>query len=530
MIAFYPEFYNDVFGPIMQPGSSSHMAGPCRVGILCNSLLNEEAADIRIELDKDGSIAGILGAMNEDIGMLNGAIGNPVDHPDFFEIRAVLKKRNISYNISIYSMKESAHNNAMKFILTGVSGKTVSMVANSTGGGMVETVWVNGYKFCGSGDTYVLLIFDPDNMADEKELTTKIHAASEVLETGIGSGQNGGALYWYKMPERPDDAVLGWLKNVNYSVMKPVLPVISNKNRQPQLFCTMTQWRAIAKERNKTMFDVAVDYETAASGWPREKVIDYMQNKILKTMHRRIYAIASGVEVPPPNAFFPASYKNWGNKMKDAKLVQGLFAKSIYYVSCARMQCPGVLDVPGPMGSGGGFISGILHAVKEEFNLSDDDVLRGLFIAAGIGAICYTRTNPTGEVIGCAGECGCCSAMAAAAVVEMLHGTPEQIESAASFALQNAVGWPCDVIPGGQGMPCGSRILSVAVMSIVFAQWALIDEDPVLPFHEVVDAADRVGKSMDSGMLCTGRGGMCSAPTAQKTMENFRNTQKKVVQ
>ncbi|MDR0502259.1 MAG: L-serine ammonia-lyase, iron-sulfur-dependent, subunit alpha [Treponema sp.] len=522
MIALYPEFFNDVFGPIMQPGSSSHMAGPCRAGILCNSLLNEEVSDICIELDKDGSMAGTLGTMNEDTGMLNGAIGNPVDHPDFFEIKTILKKRNISYNIDICSMKESAHSNAMKFIIKGVSGKTVSMVANSTGGGMVETVWVNGYKFSGFGDTYVLFVTAPEGAAVENELTEKIRAAHEVLETGIGTGHNGGTVYWFKMPEKPDDGALSFLKKENYSVMKPVLPVISNKNRQPQFFNTMTQWRAIAKEQNKTMFDVAVDYETAASGWPREKIIDYMQNRIQKTMHRRIYAIASGTEAPAPNAFFPASYKNWGNKMKDAKLVQGLFAKSIYYVSCARVQCPGVLDVPGPMGSGGGFISGILHAVKEEFNLSDEDILRGLFIAAGIGAICYTRTNPTGEVIGCAGECGCCSAMAAAAVVEMLHGTPQQIESAASLALQNAVGWPCDIIPGGQGMPCGSRILSVAVMSIVFAQWALIDEDPVLPFHEVVDVADRVGRSMDSGMLCTARGGMCSAPTAQKIMENFK--------
>jgi len=496
------------------------MAGPCRAGFLCNSLLNEEVSDIQIELDKDGSLAGTLGTMNEDIGMLNGAVGNPVDHPDFFDIKSILKKQNISHNIKICSMKESPHINAMKFILTGKSGKTAALVAVSTGGGMVETVSVNGFKFSGLGDTYVLFITNLEN-----ELKEKIYAANEVLEAGTGSSAFsacGETVYWYKMPRSPDDSVLKLIKKENYFIMKPVLPVVTNKNKQPQLFDTMTKWREITKEQNKPMFDVAVDYETAASGWTREEVINYMRNKIQKTMHRRIYAIVSGEESPAFNKYFPASYKNWGSRMKDAKLVQGLFAKSIYYVSCARVQCPGVLDVPGPMGSGGGFISGILHAVKEEFNLSDDDILRGLFIAAGVGAICYTRTNPTGEVIGCAGECGCCSAMASAAVVEMLGGTPQQIESAASFALQNAVGLPCDVIPGGQGMPCGSRILSVAVMSIVYAQWAMINEDPVLPFHEVVDAADIVGKSMDASMLCTARGGMCSAPTAQKIINDFK--------
>src|SRR5665811_642358 len=33
-VAAYPEFFNDVFGPVMQPGSSSHFAGPCRLGYL----------------------------------------------------------------------------------------------------------------------------------------------------------------------------------------------------------------------------------------------------------------------------------------------------------------------------------------------------------------------------------------------------------------------------------------------------------------------------------------------------------------
>ena len=40
-VATYPEFFNDVFGPVMQPGSSSHTAGPCRLGYLAGCLLGE---------------------------------------------------------------------------------------------------------------------------------------------------------------------------------------------------------------------------------------------------------------------------------------------------------------------------------------------------------------------------------------------------------------------------------------------------------------------------------------------------------
>ena len=47
----YPELFNDVFGPVMQPGSSSHTAAPCRLGHLAGDLLGESAVDVRVQLD-----------------------------------------------------------------------------------------------------------------------------------------------------------------------------------------------------------------------------------------------------------------------------------------------------------------------------------------------------------------------------------------------------------------------------------------------------------------------------------------------
>ncbi len=76
-IPSYPEFFNDVFGPIMQPGSSSHTAGPCRIGFLARSLLGEELRAIHVLLDANGSFAGTFGIMAEDRAMVAGALGLP---------------------------------------------------------------------------------------------------------------------------------------------------------------------------------------------------------------------------------------------------------------------------------------------------------------------------------------------------------------------------------------------------------------------------------------------------------------------
>jgi L-serine dehydratase len=174
------------------------------------------------------------------------------------------------------------------------------------------------------------------------------------------------------------------------------------------------------------------------------------------------------------------------------------------------------------MGSGGGYIYTALCVVQDVQGFSDDDLLRGLFIAAGIGAIAYTRTEPTGEVIGRTGECGTCGAMAAAAIAEMAGGMPEQVENAASLSLQALIGMPCDPIPGGLSRPCRSRIIAATCLASVFADLALARRDAVLPLHEAIDVADAVGRQLPVELLCTSRGGACSAPAARRQAAAFR--------
>ena len=77
-----------------------------------------------------------------------------------------------------------------------------------------------------------------------------------------------------------------------------------------------------------------------------------------------------------------------------ARVSDGVTAQTIKYAYGAGAGIPGVENVPGPMGGGAGYIYAALSAVQEARGLSDDDLLRGLFVAAGVGAIAYTRTEP----------------------------------------------------------------------------------------------------------------------------------------
>ena len=157
------------------------------------------------------------------------------------------------------------------------------------------------------------------------------------------------------------------------------------------------------------------------------------------------------------------------------------------------------------MGSGGGYVYAALSAVRDAHGLSDEDLLRGLFVAGGVGAIAFTRTEPTGEVLGCTGEAGMCGAMAAAGIAEMVGGDPQQVEDAASLTLQAFTGMPCDPMPGGSCQPCRSRIMAATCMAHVFADLALAGHSAVLPLHEAIDVADAVGRALPPELCCARR-------------------------
>lgn len=300
-----------------------------------------------------------------------------------------------------------------------------------------------------------------------------------------------------------------------------MLPVITRPERKPHLFDTMTRWRENAAERNLPLWEVAVQYEMDASGWTREQVMDAMC-LVARKMRRQTHAVYEENVTVPVSPFKPNLAAMWQARRSDPRrLTDELTATTLKWAFGAGAGIPGIETVPGPMGSGGGYIYAALCAVQDAQGFGDDDLLRGLFIAAGIGAIAYTRTEPTGEVIGCTGECGICGAMAAV-VAEMAGGTPEQVENAGSLSLQALIGMPCDPIPGGLSQPCRSRIIAATCLASVFADLALAGRDAILPLHKAIDVADAVGRQLPVELLRTSRGGACSAAAARRQAATFR--------
>jgi L-serine dehydratase len=522
----YPEFFNDVFGPVMQPGSSSHFAGPCRLGLLAGHLLGEPPSRIRILLDERGSFAGTFGLMAEDRAVVGGVLGLQPDDERLFRALELAEERGAEVRFDFGEIVESRHPNAVKFALTGSGGREAELVGTSTGGGMVETVTVNGFPLRTAGDAHAVLVFSARGSVPDDRLEALRRELPELLERRDVSVDGLGTLHAFMVSAAPEPGGLHELlgagpAEVSVAVLPALLPVVSQPGRRPQLFDTMTRWREIADEAGEPLWEVAVRYEMDASGWSRERVLERMR-ELAALMRRQTRAAYDEDVVVPTSPFKPDFAGRWAEHATSGRSVtDGVTAQTIRYAYAAGSGIPGVVAVPGPMGGGGGYIYAALSAVQEACGSTDDDLLRGLFVAAGIGAIAYTRSEPTGEVTGCTGEAGICGAMAAAAIVEMAGGTPAAAENAASLALQAFTGMPCDPMPGGGCQPCRSRVIAATCMAHVFADLAMAGHEAVLPLHEAIDVADTIGRGLPPELLCTSAGGACAAPAAKRCRADF---------
>ena len=525
-VAPYPEFFNDVFGPVMQPGSSSHTAGPCRLGRLAADLLGETLEKARIELDEHGSFAGTFGIMAEDRAMVAGVLGLLPDDARLFRSLELAEEQGVDVEFAFTHIAASSHPNAVRFVLTGRDGLMVDMVGNSTGGGMVETVALDGFPVRSIGDSYLLLVQDPHEALTADDVERLRAELPQALSTGTVHAEGRGALHVLALSVEPDVAAVraalgSGAAQVRTVVLRPLLPVVSQSDRKPQLFDTMTRWRELATEASVPLWEVAVRYEMDASGWPRPWVLERMRELAALMRRQTRAAYEEDVQVPA-SPFKPDFAGRWARHQgTPAQLTGGVTAQTVRYAYGAGAGIPGVVNVPGPMGGGGGYVYAALSAVAEARGFDDEALLHGLFVAAGIGAIAYTRTEPTGEVLGCSGEAGICGAMAAAGIVEMAGGPPEAAEDAASLALQAFTGMPCDPMPGGLSQPCRSRIMAATCMAHVFADMALGGHQAVLPLHEAVDVADAIGRALPPDLKCTSEGGACAAPAARRVRVEY---------
>ena len=177
--------------------------------------------------------------------------------------------------------------------------------------------------------------------------------------------------------------------------------------------------------------------------------------------------------------------------------------------------------VAAPTAGASGVLPAVLLPMKEKYRFSDEDMVRSLYVAAGFGQVIATRASIAGAEGGCQAEVGSASAMAAAALVSLMGGTPEQMARACATALQNLMGLVCDPVAGLVELPCVKRNVIGAVNALTAAELALAGVESPIPCDEVIDAMRAVGDVLPASLRETGGGGLAATPTGRRIAEEL---------
>ncbi len=171
--------------------------------------------------------------------------------------------------------------------------------------------------------------------------------------------------------------------------------------------------------------------------------------------------------------------------------------------------------VTAPTNGSAGVIPAVLmyYMVIENHEATDTEVKQFLMVAGEIGSIFKKGSTISAAMGGCQAEIGVSSAMAAAALCELMGGSPAQVLMAAEIAMEHHLGLTCDPIGGLVQIPCIERNTMGAIKAINAAELALATDakNAKVPLDKVIDTMWNTARDMNSKYKETSEGGLAVA-------------------
>lgn len=171
--------------------------------------------------------------------------------------------------------------------------------------------------------------------------------------------------------------------------------------------------------------------------------------------------------------------------------------------------------VAAPTAGSCGVLPAVLLSYEEDFDVAEDDMVKAMYVAAGIGKVIAENAFIAGAAGGCQAEIGSASAMAAGALAFLQGGDSSAIINAATLSLKNFLGLVCDPVAGLVEVPCIKRNSYGAVNAVTSAQLSLAGIKSAIAPDDVVDSMRRIGNQLPANLKETSCGGLAITESAQ---------------
>lgn len=279
----------------------------------------------------------------------------------------------------------------------------------------------------------------------------------------------------------------------------------------------------ICVNRRISIWQYTIMEEIKRGKYTKEKIMDKMAKNLevmkASAQYGLTHKVSSVSGLIGKDAVKVNAYAEGGNAICGKFLVKAM-ARAL---SCAEVNSSMGRIVASPTAGSCGILPAVIITAGEKYNKTDHELVNALFTASGVGILIAKNATLAGAEGGCQAECGSAAAMAAAAVVEMLGGTPNQALDAAAICIKNVLGLVCDPVAGLVEIPCAKRNISGAVNALSTADLVLSGVTSRIPFDDCIEAMYKIGRQMPCELRETAMGGLAATKTGHKLEEYIKN-------
>ncbi|MBA2650915.1 MAG: L-serine ammonia-lyase [Tatlockia sp.] len=282
----------------------------------------------------------------------------------------------------------------------------------------------------------------------------------------------------------------------------------------PYPFSTARQLMKLCKDNNLTIAELMMANEKY---WRDTQAIEEGILAIAQVMNECIDNGCKHPGILPGGLSLKRRAPDLYRKLIEHKGVPSIFEQSdimnrlnLYAMAVNEENAAGGRIVTAPTNGAAGIIPAVLKYCQEAYNrLNKEDVYTYFLTAAAIGILYKEGASLSGAEVGCQGEVGVASSMAAAGLTAVLGGTIEQIENAAEIAMEHHLGMTCDPVMGLVQIPCIERNAMGAVKAVNASRLALIgDGEHKISLDKVIKTMKKTGEDMQSIYKETSLGGL----------------------
>lgn len=180
-----------------------------------------------------------------------------------------------------------------------------------------------------------------------------------------------------------------------------------------------------------------------------------------------------------------------------------------YAMAVNEENADGHMVVTAPTNGAAGVIPAVLYYFMQHENGTFEDAKTFLLTAAAVGGLIKHRSSISGAEVGCQGEVGSASAMAAAGLCAVKGGSVLQVEQAAEMALEHHLGMTCDPVKGLVQVPCIERNGFGAIKAFTATSLAIRESgEHIMSLDNCIEAMKKTGEEMSHKYKETSLGGL----------------------